>query len=177
MFSIEKCPVPANTMLDKYSMNGAYMDCYWTDAPGHIPLSEFIYAFYTTPLFKLERLILWLTASKPSTDQGARQLADGVSDQFAAWHVEHRSENEIVMCDFLKRTRSWLMAKPANRAKNIRTELFFGTAIAPRMNPKSGELSIGIGFQALLGFHKLYSRLLLYSARLRITYLPEKASD
>lgn len=83
MFSIEKCPVPANTMLDKYTRNGTYTDCYLIEIPGRVFFPKFIFAFYTTPLFQLERLILKLV-SKPSTDIQARQLADGVSDKFAA---------------------------------------------------------------------------------------------
>jgi len=42
MFSIEKCPVPANTMLDKYLVNGAYTDCYMTEISGQVHFSEFI---------------------------------------------------------------------------------------------------------------------------------------
>jgi hypothetical protein len=57
--SIKKCPVPANTLLEHYSsMNGGYTDCYVTEAPGPVSLSEYIFAFYTTPLFRLERFIL-----------------------------------------------------------------------------------------------------------------------
>jgi hypothetical protein len=59
-------------------------------------LAEYIFAFYTTPLFKLERLILKLTVTKPSTDTQARQLANGSGNVFAAWHMENRKENEIL---------------------------------------------------------------------------------
>ena len=79
MFSIEKCAVPANAMLAKYSMDGTYTDCYTTEIPGQISFREFVFAFYTTLLFKLERLILKWIVSKPSTDAQARQLADGVN--------------------------------------------------------------------------------------------------
>lgn len=168
MFSIEKCTVPANTALNKYSMNGAYVDCYLTEIPGRVSFPEFIFAFYTTLLFRLERLILKLTVSKPSTDIQARQLADGDIETFAAWQVENRSDNEILMCDFLGRTRSWLMAAPVNAAGGVRTRLYFGSAVVPVRNSKMGKLSLGFRFRALLGFHKVYSVLLLYSARSRI---------
>ena len=168
MLAIEKCPVPANTMLNTYSMPGAYVDCYTTEVPGQVPFSEFIFAFYTSLLFKLERLILKLTVSKPSTDIQARQLADGDLEKFAAWQVENRSENEILLCDFLGRTRSWLMIVPASTLSDPRTRLYFGSAIVPTRITKTGELSLGYGFQALLGFHKIYSLLLLYAAKSRI---------
>ena len=168
MLSIEKCPIPANTMLEKYSMNGAYVDCYSTQISEQVSFSEFILAFYTTPLFRLERLILMLAVSKPSTDLQARQLADGTSKEFAAWHVEDRSENEILLSDFGRRTRSWLMIIPANTASGPYTQLYFGSAVVPMQNPKTGELSLGFGFQFLLGFHRIYSILLLYSAKSNI---------
>lgn len=164
MFSIKKCPVPANTMLDRYSISGAYVDCYSTDVPGQVSFSKFISVFYTTLLFKLERLILQLLVSRPSTDIQARQLAAGDIESFAAWHVENRSENEILMCDFRGRTRSWLMVVPVNTASVARTRLYFGSAVVPIRNLKTGKLSLGLVFQALLGFHKIYSVLLLYFA-------------
>ncbi len=165
MLSIEKCPVPANTMLDKYSINGAYTDCYSTEISGQVSFPEFIFSFYTTPLFKLERLILKLAVSKPSTDIQARQLADSVIEKFAAWTVEDRNENQLLMCDFLRRTRSWFMIVPVNET---RTQLYFGSAISSYEDPKTGRLSLGSGFQALLGFHQIYSVLLLYSAKSRM---------
>src|SRR6185503_7094109 len=147
MFSIEKCPVPANTMLDKYLVNGAYTDCYMTEISGQVHFPEFMFSFYTTSLFKLERLILKLSVSKPSTDVQARQLADSEINRFAAWHVEERSENEILMCDFLGRTRSWFKLIPVSRTC---TRLYFGSAISSRQNPKTGKLSLAFGFKTLL---------------------------
>ena len=161
MFSIKKKFVPANSLLEKYSaMNGAYTDCYTTVIEKRIAFPEFIFAFYTTPLFKLERLILKFTVSKPSTDLDARRLADGSTDKFAAWTAENRKENEILMCDFLSRTRSWLMLN----ANGTQTQLYFGSAVVP----KTGAASLDFGFRALLEFHKIYSVLLLWSAKLRI---------
>lgn len=154
MSPIKKCSVPANTMLDKYSVNEAYADCYFTEVPGQVSFPEFVFAFYTTPLFKLERSILRLAVSKPSTDIQARQLADGSSNQFAAWGVENRSGNELLMCDFRGQTRSWMMVVPVS---SVRTRLYFGSAIVPNRNTKTGERSIGFVYQALLGSHRIYS--------------------
>ena len=168
MLSIERCPIPVNTMLERYARNGAYVDCYMTEISGHVSFREYILAFYTTLLFRLERIILKLVVSKPSTDTQARQLADRTRENFAAWHVEDRSENEMLLCDFVERTRSWLMTVPINTVNGTRTQLYFGSAIVPKRNPKTGELSLGFGFHALLGFHKVYSVLLLYSAKSRI---------
>ena len=168
MFLVEKCSVPANALLAKYSMDGSYTDCYATEIPGRIFLAEFVFAFYTTYVFKLERFILKWMVAKPSVDAQARQLADGASERFAAWHVENRNENEILMCDFRGRTRSWLMVAPMSTVNDVRTRLYFGSAVVPIRNSKAGEPSLGFGFQALLGFHKIYSVVLLYFARSRI---------
>jgi hypothetical protein len=168
MLSIEKCKVPGNALLARYLVGGTYTDCYITEIPGRVSFPKFILAFYTTLLFKLERLILKWSVSKPSTDAQAKQLADDKIDKFAAWHVEDRNENEILMCDFRGRTRSWLMVVPVNTLGGARTRLYFGSAVVPIQNSKTGELSLGFGVQALLGFHKIYSVLLLYFAKSRI---------
>lgn len=168
MLSIEKVPVPANTMLEKYLTNVAYTDCYTTEIPVEVSFSEFIFAFYTTFLFKLERLILKLFVSKPSTDVQARQLADDDIEKFAAWTAESRSDNELLMCDISGRTRSWLMVKNSG----TRTQLYFGSAVVP----KTGATSLGFGFQALLRFHQIYSILLLYFAKSSLKRQHLKAS-
>jgi len=161
VLAIEKSPIPAHTLIDKLSANGAYADCYSTEIAGQIPFPQLIIAFYTTPLFKMERLILKLFVRKPSTDADVRQLADNAADKFAAWTVEARADNEMLMCDFLGRTRSWLMVMPID---DSRTRLYFGSAVGAR----PGSNSPGFVFRALLGFHQLYSVLLLYSAKRKI---------
>jgi hypothetical protein len=162
MLSIEKCTTPHNALLNKYLANGSYVDCYCTETSNQVSFPEFILAFYTTPLFKLERFILKYTASRPSTDIQAKELADGVATEFAAWYVEGRADDQILMCDFSERTRSWLMVTAGN---NGSTRLYFGSAVVPIRDLKTGKPSLGFVFQALLGFHQVYSVLLLYSAR------------
>jgi len=168
MLLIEKCAVPANTLLARYLTDETYIDCYTTEISGQISFAEFVFALYTTTLFKLERFILKWTVSKPSADAQARQLADGNIEKFAAWRVESRGENELLMCDYSGRTRSWLMAIPANTNNGTHTQLYFGSAVVPVRNSKTGKLSLGFGVQALLGFHKIYLVLLLNSAKSRI---------
>jgi len=169
---IRKSPLPTGALLEKFNaIAGAYTDCYSTEIPAQVTFAEYVFAFYTTPLFKLERLILKLLVRKPSTDEQARELADGIRDSFAAWTVEDRGENQLLMCDFVERTRSWLMAVPAGNG----TRLYFGSAIVPEKNPKTGNPSLGFFFRVLLGFHKIYSVLLLYSAWLKLMrQIPER---
>jgi len=48
------------------------------------------------------------------------------------------------------------------------TRLYFGSAVVPRRSARSGREGLGPLFSSLLGFHKLYSRLLLRAARSRL---------
>ena len=123
-------------------------------------------AFYTTWLFRLERWILRLAVARPSTDEEALQLARGGRDSFAAWSVEARAPDQLLMCDFTGRTRSWLMVAPA--AGTTGTRLYFGSVVVPVRDPKTGEMGLGPVHGPLIGFHKLYSRSLLGAAARRL---------
>jgi hypothetical protein len=155
--------LPSTALLQKYAYPGAYTDCYCTEIGRAISLPEYIDAFYTTRVFKLERLILAHVVNKPSTDRDAHQLARAEIGAFAAWTVEARTPDQLLMCDYLRRTRSWLMAVPVVGG----TRLYFGSAVVP-VRRKSGELTLGSAYRSLMGFHKLYSRILLSSARSRL---------
>ncbi len=48
------------------------------------------------------------------------------------------------------------------------TLLHFGSAVVRRRNRSGGKPETGAVFNALLGFHRLYSRLLLGAARRRV---------
>lgn len=160
--SIAPCEIPGGSFLEGHRLAGAYTDCYSTDIARAVSQAGYVEAFYTTPLFRLERVILGVVVKRPSTDADARALATGASDAFAAWHVENRSERELLVA--AGRTRSWLMAAPSGSG----TRLFFGSAIVPAIDPRTGKGSLGAAFHGLLGFHKLYSRALLRAARSRL---------
>ncbi len=168
MFSIERHPLPADALLADYVRDGHYTDCYSTEVSKTVSHTEYVEAFYTTCLFKVERKILRWLVGKPSTDQQARQLAAGELDSFAAWHVEKRNENQILMCDFRHRTRSWLMVSSGTGSDGAGTRLYFGSAVVPFHKSRSGASSLGMSFKLLAGFHKAYSVALLFSAKLRI---------
>jgi len=159
--------VPPDSLLGRYITSGAYADCYVTELPAAVTHAQFVEAFYTTSLFKLERLLLGLLLSRPSTDAQAKQLAEGHLSSFAAWSVESRAENQLVLA--AGRTRSWLMVAPAPGAMPARTQLFFGSAVVPPRSSSGTRGSMGLLFTVLLGFHKLYSRALLVSAGARLS--------
>ena len=164
MARITACELPSGALLARYRANGAYTDCYTTTVQHRVAHARYVEAFYTTPLFKVERLLLTWFAGRPSTDAEAQRLAAGETSTFAAWSVEAREDNQLLLCDFTGRTRSWLMSAPEPTAPSSATTLFFGSAVVPR----TPHGPMGSGFRALLGFHHLYSRALLRSAVSRL---------
>ena len=130
MCSILPRPLPDTSLLSRYRLlQGAYTDCYAIEIAGRVSQAEFVEAFYTTWVFKLERTILKWAVAKPSTDAQAALLAQGGLDAFSAWTVEDRSQNQLLLCDLHGRTRSWLMAVPAESGNG--TQLNFGSAVVP----------------------------------------------
>ncbi len=173
MPSVQPSEVPQNSFLRKYKAGPGYADCYVTQVPGAVTQAAYIEAFYTSPLFKIERTLLHYLASKPATDADARALAGGAATRFSAWRVEAQSATELLLADFTGRTRSWLMATPAPLANEPPgTLLYFGSAVVPLSG--QGAQSMGWLFRALLGFHRLYSRLLLGAASKRVLPLKRR---
>jgi len=165
---IEPCPLPEHALLGRYAKSGAYTDCFATEVPARVSHAEYVEAFYTTGVFKLERLLLAWLVSRPSSDAQAKRLAAGEIDSFAAWDVEARSVDQVLMCDLNRRTRSWLMVAPVHADGVTATRLYFGSAVVPVVSAASGEARMGSVFRVLLGFHKVYSRILLRAASSRL---------
>lgn len=167
-------PVPDDALLKTYrggahpELWGAYADCFSASIDRPVSLAEFVTAFYTTPVFRLERLILQFLVGWPSSDEDARQVATGLRDTFAAWRVGERTETQLLMCDRYEGTRSWFRVTPQGSAGTL---LQFGSAVAARRRA-AGELRMSPTFGILLGFHKLYSRILLRSALRRLRGMP-----
>jgi hypothetical protein len=158
-------PLPAGALLAAYRAKGHYTDCYATLVDGTPGQAAFVEAFYTSWLFKLERRILAL-ASMPSTDAEAAELAAGTRERFAAWRVEARTPEQLLLCDVHGRTRSWLMS--ADTGRGTGGTLYFGSAIVPAPGAAPGAAALDFPYGALLGFHRRYSRLLLGAAAARL---------
>lgn len=156
--------LPSDTLLARYAIdsNGArlphYTDCFVVDVDREVPLHDFVRAFYTTPLFRSERLVLAL-AGLSSTDADIEALLAGRQQHFAAWTIEDRTEDQLLMCDVNQRTRSWFRVAAQPGA----SRLFFGSAVTATKTS-----SLPRGYTALLGLHRVYSRALLRAARRRL---------
>ena len=169
MATVKPCELAQASFLRKYAQDSGYADCYVTEVAGSVSQAAFVEAFYTTWLFKIERAILKWLAGRPSTDIEAKQLSVGSVTSFAAWRVEDQSAEQLLLAHFTGRTRSWLMAVvDDSTATGTSTRLYFGSAVVPMKNKTTGARKMGFAFHALLGFHRLYSRLLLSAAGSRV---------
>ena len=168
MAEVRPQALPAHALLNRYAVPDGYADCFVTGIPGTVSHGEYVEAFYCSWLFRLERLVLTLLVAKPSSDADARALALGERETFAAWSVEARAADQLLVCDYQGKTRSWLMVESVVEQGAPKTRLYFGTGIVPVSHRKSGGRRLSSGFSVLLPFHRLYSRALLRAARARL---------
>ncbi|OAN71431.1 hypothetical protein A8B82_03800 [Sulfitobacter sp. EhC04] len=148
--------VPQNAFLSRHVGQGAnYTDCYEVAVSGRVDLAQFITRFYTTWLFRLERLVLSVGLRRRIADTEVAALAAGAQG-FAIWRVEAREEGQILLCDLRGGTCSWLAVAPGEAGD---TRLLFGSAV---MAPPGRELPRIV--RILTPFHKRYARSLLRAA-------------
>jgi hypothetical protein len=168
MFSITQQAVADDALLSTYRGGDRPErwrksgDCFVVSVDRVVPLAEFVLAFYTSPVFWIERVILRLLAGAPSTDTEARRLADGSGMSFAVWRVGERTATQLLMCDRYERTRSWFRVVPLKDGKTL---LQFGSAVASRRGDRPGSRMRVSPSYLLLKVHVVYSQLLLHAAK------------
>jgi hypothetical protein len=165
VFGIIRSVPPTDALLVTYRGRhperwGGYHDCFRIYVRGRVTLQQFVVAFYTSRLFRLERASLRVVLAIPSSDAEVCALARGTRNTFAAWYVGARTPTELLMCDRYERTRSWFRVE---WDRDGGTELCFGSAVAGRRGTDA-SLEMSSWFRVLLGFHVLYSQLLLAAA-------------
>ena len=146
-------PLPADSLLARLRGPECYRDAFRVEVPGRVTLAQYIAAFYASAAFTPERHLLGLIG-RGATRADIAALAEGRADRFAAWTVEARNDNEVLLRDFQNRTCSWLMVEPAGEgeAATAATTLWFGSAVRAPDAPL---------VRALMPFHRWYSRRLL----------------
>jgi hypothetical protein len=157
--AVAQAELPGGALLERYRTEGGHVDCYIAEVPRAVDLGQLITAFYTSPAFRPERWLLGALLGKRADNGDVARLAAGETDRFSAWAVEARGDDQILLCDFQGRTRSWLMVQPIVGG----TRLHFGSAVVPQKR-RADRLV----FSALLGFHRWYSRALLKGAVKRL---------
>lgn len=165
---VKKCQIPKDSFLDAYaSLPGCHTDCFSVGVSDPVTLPDFIGAFFTSPVFRLERWVLAVFAAAKTTDMDIGNLASGKSDRLAMWVVEARKCDQIILAVGSGPIRSWLMVAPnPNHAQGA--ILHFGSVVLPMTDAANGTPKIGLVFRLFLGFHKFYSRILLWSAKRNI---------
>ena len=108
--------------------------------------------------------------NKPSSPQQLQHLVCGTGDKFAVWHVEQRSDNQLLLCDEFGHTRSWLMIE-AGLDSDLQpiTTLYFGSAVIIKQYPVNNKYSLS--FRLLGHFHHWYSIALLRAGKNRMLKL------
>jgi hypothetical protein len=151
---------------------GTYADCFAVTIDREIGLIDFVFAFYTSPVFRIESFLLRLLLGTSASKADARAVAGGTSQAFSAWYVGQRTATQLLMCDRYERTRSWFCVAPAAGGG---TRLQFGSAVAAKRDKKTGAAALGGGVHFLLWFHILYSQVLLRAAKFNLRARSRKA--
>jgi len=100
MDQVSDAPLPDGSLIAPFGeMEGHYTDAFRVRVAGDVDLAALIGAFYRTPLFRAERFVLRIAARAPSTDAELDALASGAAERFAAWSVEARRDDEILLSD------------------------------------------------------------------------------
>ena len=171
LVSVVQDSVPDDALLKTYRGSARperwnhHVDCFTVTVDRSVRLSDFVIAFYTSRLFRVERLLLTIVFRAPSTDAQVHAVAEGSTNSFAIWRVGERTSTQLLMCDRYEKTRSWFRVVPND---NGRTVLQFGSAVAARRDRRTGSMQLRTGFRVLLPFHVLYSKLLLKAATNRV---------
>lgn len=147
--------LPADALLERYRQSGHFTDCRAVDVARSVSLGELIAAFYNSAAFRPERWLLGLVLGRGANAANVASLAAGTTERFAAWTVEARLPDQLLLCDFQSKTRSWLMVEPLLHG----TRLYFGSAVVTSHSSFDAFV-----FRALLWFHAAYSQVLLRSA-------------
>jgi hypothetical protein len=150
--------LPDTALLQRYRAQGAHTDCYTAEVAGEIALETYITAFYNSRAFRPERALLGLLLGIKAGPAEVAALAEGRAERFSAWSVEGRAADQILLCDYQRRTRSWLMVAPGEAPGT--TRLHFGSAVTRTGRTRAARLGEGLVFTGLLWFHALYSRVL-----------------
>lgn len=155
---VESAAIPATSLLSVYEAEPfGFVDAYNVTTQFDVSLKQHIEAFYNSWVFRPERLLIHLLLKHPSDADAVARLAAGESEAFAAWRVEARREDEILLCDVSGATRSWLAVEAIDQG----TRVWFGSAVVPRRDQDGNPKPPSLVFTLLTGFHRLYSRCLL----------------
>ncbi|MEM9351190.1 MAG: hypothetical protein AAGA47_13100, partial [Pseudomonadota bacterium] len=134
-------------LISRYSGGGSHVDAYAVTTAEPVELSDYVSAFFQTPVFRLERRLLSFGGHASDAGQ-VLALAEGTGEAMAAWRVEDRSDRELLLTVPGTPIRTWLAVDEA--------QVWFGSAV---LADETGKIAFAA--RALMPFHAFYSRLLL----------------
>ena len=151
---IEACPIPEDAFLrsDVPAASTRTATRPWSPGSSRSPSMSKRFTPRRSSARGRRRILQWFV-SKPSTETDIRELAEGSRlTRSRRWKVERRSADQLLLGDL-----HGPHGTPADdpRGERAGTQLYFGSAVVPVTDRKTGETSLGLGFQSLLGFHKL----------------------
>ena len=156
--NIDEVQPPSGSLIAPFvGAEGHYWDAFRIERV-ETTLPAFVSAFYGSPLFRAELLVLRLARGTRASAADVTALAQGESERFAVWGVEARDAGDILLGDESGRTKSWLSVRDGH--------LWFGSVVVPV--ERRGKLVLGPVFDSLIGAHKAYSRALLAAAYRRL---------
>lgn len=162
MIRVEERDSPKDSLLHQYTEKpGCHADAFMAEINFTPSLKDYITAMFGSPVFRIERVLLAVAAATPTFKKDLTAFALAEKDSFALWKTMERSDQELLMEVEKGRVRTWLMVEPT---EGETSKLWFGSAIVPKTTPSREVGDIGFTFKALMGFHKLYSRILLLAA-------------
>lgn len=168
MASVKTTSLPEESFLQSYqAQDGGYADCFVLEGgePNAPILGDYIFAFFNSPIFRLERVLLKTFLSAPSSTADVEALAFGGGVRLASWQLEERAEDQILLAVKNTPVRTWLMVSPPS-PEGGPARIYFGTALVPTERDKAGNPTIPAMYRRFIFFHRAYSKLLLWSAGL-----------
>ena len=164
MTRITAPPLPPQSLLARKRGPECYRDAFRASVAGEVSLGELVTAFFSSRAFLAERMALHLIG-RGADHADIAALAAGRTERFAAWQMEAREENELLMHDFLDQTCCWLAVStrgpdgaldgPLPVPERGRTFIWFGTGVREVGGPIMRNLQ---------GAHRFYARQLLAGA-------------
>lgn len=164
MTQVSAPELPPESLLARLRGPECYRDAFRASLPGEVSLGELVTAFFSSRVFLTERMALHLIGRGAGQAEIAA-LAAGETQRFAAWEMEAREENQLLMHDFLDQTCCWLavstrgpdgaLCGPLPVPEVGRTFIWFGTGVREVGGPIMRHLQ---------GAHRFYARQLLAGA-------------
>lgn len=167
MFRSKLSTLPEGSLLERYlTCEGCYTDCFSIEVNGPTNLAAYIDAFFDSWVFRIERRVLTLIGKGPATKHDVAALATGDAERFAAWTVTGRDDTQLLMTVPDTPIRTWLRVLPdTHRSHGVR--LYFGSALVPPTPKDGAPARLPPVFRCTMGFHRLYSQVLLDAAARR----------